>query len=80
MLLDIDYHGDCARLYADGILIDDNFYNGRHFQYGLWRLPKGTRTLTLSIMPLQSGMPIYLPREADSSPGESINKITLIQP
>ena len=80
MLLDIDYHGDCARLYADGILIDDNFYNGRHFQYGLWRLPEGTRTLTLSIMPLQSGMPIYLPREADSSPGESINKITLIQP
>ena len=80
MLLDIDYHGDCARLYADGTLIDDNFYNGRHFQYGLWRLPEGTRTLTLRIMPMQANMPIYLPREADTSVGESINKITLIQP
>ena len=37
LLLNIDYRGDVARLYADGKLIDDNFYNGRPFLYGLWR-------------------------------------------
>jgi len=80
LLLDIDYQGDCARLYAGDQLLDDNFYNGRHFQYGLWRLPKDCRTLTLRILPLQSGMPVYLPREADTTPGERVNHITLIQP
>ncbi len=80
MLLDIDYHGDCARLYANGELLDDNFYNGRHFQYGLWRLPHDIKTLTLRIMPMQEGMPIYLPREADRCAGEGINNITLTEP
>ena len=80
LLLDIDYQGDCARLYAGDQLLDDNFYNGRHFQYGLWRLPKGCHTLTLRILPLQSDMPVYLPREADTTPGERVNHITLIQP
>ena len=80
LLLDIDYQGDCARLYAGEQLLDDNFYNGRHFQYGLWRLPKDCRTLTLRILPLQSDMPVYLPREADATPGERVNHITLIQP
>ena len=44
-LLRIDYRGDVARLYADGKLIDDNFYNGRPFVYGLWRLPAGCASL-----------------------------------
>ena len=35
-LLRIDYRGDVARLYADGKLIADNFYNGRPFLFGLW--------------------------------------------
>ena len=80
LLLDIDYRGDCARLYAGDQLIDDNFYNGRHFQYGLWRLPQGCRTLTLRVLPLQDDMPVYLPREADTTPGENVKHISLIKP
>ena len=76
-LLTIDYQGDCARLYADGKLVADNFYYGRPFLYGLWRLPKGTKELELRILPLQEGAPIYLPREADKTPGERVNSISI---
>ena len=77
-LLSIDYRGDVARLYADGKLIDDNFYNGRPFQYALWRLPKECKQLELRILPLQKNMPVYFPREADTTPGEEVKKITII--
>ena len=70
-LLRIDYRGDVARLYANGKLIADNFYNGRPFLYGLWRLPAGCTELELRILPLQPNMPIYFPREADTTPGET---------
>ena len=76
-LLKIDYRGDVARLYADGHLIADHFYYGRPFLYGLWRLPEGTRELELRIMPLQANAPIYLPREADKTPGEEVKSITI---
>ncbi|MBO7559258.1 MAG: beta-galactosidase [Bacteroidaceae bacterium] len=77
-LLSIDYRGDVARLYADGQLIQDNFYNGRPMLYGLWRLPEGTKQLELRILPLQKDMPIYFPREADTTPGEKINSIKIL--
>lgn len=77
-LLDIEYHGDVARLYADGKFIDDNFYNGRHFQYALWRLPKDCKQLELRILPIQKNAPIYYPREADSTPGESVIAVSHI--
>ena len=78
LLLNIDYRGDVARLYADGKLLDDNFYNGRPFQYALWRLPKDCRQLELRILPLQKDMPVYFPREADTTPGEQVNQVTII--
>ena len=78
LLLNIDYRGDVARLYANGKLIDDNFYNGRPFQYALWRLPKDCRQLELRILPLQKDMPIYFPREADTTPGEQVKQISII--
>ena len=34
-LLKITYRGDCARLYANGKLVDDNFYYGRPFLFAL---------------------------------------------
>ena len=77
-LLNIDYRGDVARLYANGKLIDDNFYNGRPLQYALWRLPKDCRQLELRILPLQKDMPIYFPREADTTPGEQVKQISII--
>lgn len=76
-LLSIEYQGDCARLYADGKLIADNFQYGRPFLYGLWRLPKGTTQLELRILPLQTDAPIYLPREANKTPGEGVKKLEI---
>lgn len=75
-MLDIEYKGDVARLYANGKLIDDNFYNGRHFQYALWRLPKDCKQLELRILPIQKDSPIYFPKEADKSPGEKVISVT----
>ena len=76
-LLTIDYRGDVARLYANGQLLDDNFYDGHPFRYALWRLPADCRQLELRILPLQKDMPVYFPREADTTPGEAVNKITI---
>ena len=79
-LLEIAYRGDVARLYVGGKLIADNFYNGRPFLFGLWRLPVGTRELELRILPLQKDMPVYFPREADvKTTGEEVKSVT-IQP
>ena len=74
-LMSISYRGDCARLYADGKLIADNFYYGRPFYYGLWRLPADVTKLELRVLPLQENAPVYLPEEADKTPGESVNEI-----
>ena len=78
-LLRISYRGDCARLYADGKLVADNFYYGRPFLYGLWRLPAGVTSLELRILPLQPTAPIYLPREADKTAGEQVTGIDIIR-
>lgn len=78
-LLHIEYTGDCARLYAGGKLIDDNFYNGRPFQYALWRLPSGVQTLDLRILPLQNSMPVLFPREADwQRTGEEVKAVLVM--
>ena len=57
----------------------DNFYYGRPFVYGLWRLPEGTKQLTLHILPLQPDAPVYLPREADRRAGEEVVKIEMTE-
>ena len=77
-LLQIDYRGDVARLYAGGKLVADNFYNGRPFLLGLWRLPADCKQLELRILPLQKDMPVYFPREANvSEPGEEVLKVSV---
>lgn len=76
-LLSIEYRGDCARLYSNGKLIADNFYYGRPFLYGLWRLPKDCTELELRILPLQPEAPIYLPREADKTAGEQVKNVEI---
>ena len=77
-LLRIQYYGDCARLYDGDTLLDDNFYNGREFQYGLWRLHDSTTRLTLRVLPIQPDMPVYFPREAGvKEMGEHVKAITL---
>lgn len=78
-LLKIDYRGDVARLYADGKLVADNFYNGQPFLLGLWRLPAGCKQLELRILPLQKDMPVYFPREAKiNEPGEEVYGVSTL--
>lgn len=76
-LLHIAYRGDVVRLYADGQLIEDNFYNGRLMEYPLSRIPSGCTRLELRILPLQTDMPVYFPQEADTTPGEKLLKVTI---
>ncbi len=78
LLLQINYRGDVARLYCDGKLIADNFYNGRPMLYGLWRLPENAKKLELRILPLQPDMPVYFPEEADTTPGEEVKEIKIL--
>lgn len=77
VLLNIGYRGDVARLYCDGKLIADNFYNGQPMLYGLWRLPEEATELELRILPLQKDMPVYFPEEADTTPGEAVDSLWL---
>ena len=78
-LMQIVYRGDVARLYANGRLVADNFYNGRPFLMGLWRLPSDVVELELRILPLQKDMPVYFPREADTRPGEEVVEVALVR-
>ena len=78
-LLQIAYQGDCARLYAEGRLVADNFQYGRPFLYGLWRLPQGVRELELRILPLQANEPVYLPQEADHTQGEGVKDVRIVE-
>ncbi len=77
VMLTINYRGDVARLYCDGKLIADNFYNGRPMLLGLWRLPENAQKLELKILPLQADMPAYFPEEADIRPGEEVISVAL---
>ncbi len=76
-LLKITYQGDCARLYANGKLVADHFQYGRPMLFGLWRLPKNVTELELRILPMQENEPVYLPREADKTPGECVKRVEL---
>ena len=56
--LSINYAGDCARIYADGQLVEDNFWNGKAMLVRMNSL-KGKK-IELGIMPLSKDAPIYL--------------------
>ena len=62
--MEIHYSGDCARLYADGRLVQDNFWNGKPMLARMSDLlsPDGkkARKIELRILPLTKDAPIYL--------------------
>jgi len=63
VLLDLDYLGDAARLYADGVLVDDQFADGETWIIGLHRFlrPDGTwPVFELHIVPANPDLPIFL--------------------
>lgn len=59
--LKIDYAGDCARVYADGKLIMDNFWNGKPMLVRMSDL--AGKKVELRILPLRKDAPIYLQKE-----------------
>jgi hypothetical protein len=77
VFLRITYEGDIARLYVDGKLFTDNFYNGTPWMLALDRIPCPLwDRLELKILPLHNQAPIYLPagsRPAPSPSGEIAN-------
>ena len=63
-LLEIDFAGDVARLFDGTRMVDDWYFNGQPWQFGLHNLPADkARALTLTVLPLRADAPIYLPRE-----------------
>jgi hypothetical protein len=59
--LKIDYAGDCARIYADGKLVMDNFWNGKPMLVRMADL--ANKKVELRILPLSKDAPIYLQKE-----------------
>ena len=59
--LTIDYCGDVARIYADGKLVADNFWNGKAMVVRLSDLVG--KKVELRVLPLGADYPIYLQKE-----------------
>ena len=59
--LKISYAGDCARVYADGKLVMDNFWNGKPMLVRMSEL--AGKKVELRILPLRKDAPIYLQKE-----------------
>ena len=70
--LRVDYQGDAARVYADGQLVQDNFWNGKPMLVRASDLVG--RDVRLCILPLAKNAPIYLQKEQraclDAAPGD----------
>ncbi|MBQ0073321.1 MAG: beta-galactosidase [Prevotella sp.] len=81
--LQIDYQGDCARLYADDQLIMDNFWNGKAMLVRLTDIVG--KKIQLRILPLTHEAPIYLQAEqkkilnATTAPLLQLTSVTLLR-
>ena len=71
--LSINYAGDCARIYADGQLVEDNFWNGKTMLVRMNSL-KGKK-IELRIMPLSKDAPIYLQEKQKKELQQSNNNL-----
>lgn len=62
VMLDIDYIGDAARLYADGRLVDDHFFDGHPWAVGIDRFATDGRwpQLELAVLAADPDAPIFL--------------------
>lgn len=61
VFLEINYEGDCARVYADGKLVEDNFWNGKPMLVRVSDLV--AKKIELRILPLRKDALIYLQKE-----------------
>lgn len=58
IFLEISYRGDCARIYANGVLVQDNFWNGKPMLVRASQLQG--KSIELRILPMGKDYPIYL--------------------
>ncbi len=66
-IIQIDYQGNAARIYADNELLLDNFYNGRAMEFACSGIPDLVqKKLQLKILPLNHNMLSALPPEQHS--------------
>ena len=84
LYLQIHYQGDAARIYADGQLVEDNFWNGKPMLVRLSDLVG--KKVELRILPLGKNYPIYLQqaqrKELDNAPNGvllSLDSIKVIE-
>jgi hypothetical protein len=64
-LLNIDFVGDIGRLHAGVTMLDDWYYSGYGWQFGLRQADIAPDVpLTVSVLPLRADAPIYIPRES----------------
>ena len=63
-LLNVDFVGDIGRLYSGVHMLDDWYYSGYGWQFGLRQAEaRLDQPLTLSVLPLRADAPIYIPKE-----------------
>ena len=75
--LSLGYAGDCARVYADGVLVQDNFWNGKPMLVRLSDI--AGKRVELRILPLRKDAPIYLQKEQravlDAAEGDALLRL-----
>lgn len=59
--IEVEYSGDVARIYADGVLVQDNFWNGCTMLARVSDL--AGKDVELRILPIRKDAPLYLPAE-----------------
>jgi hypothetical protein len=81
VLLAIDYLGDAARLYADGELVDDHFYDGEPWWVGVDRFASAGRWPVLELAIIAAGavgdLPVFLEAAARARLAEASSKAEL---
>ena len=77
LFLKVCYKGDVARLYADGQLVQDNFWNGKPMLVRVSDI--AGKSVELCVLPLSKDYPIYFQseqrKEIDSAPNGVLFKL-----
>jgi hypothetical protein len=78
VLLTLDYLGDAARLYADGQLVDDHFYDGEPWLVGVDRFASAGRWPTFELAIIAAGdLPIFMEPAARARLAEASSRAEL---
>ena len=72
LFIDIDYQGDCAKLFIQNEYVEDHFYTGEKWEIGLKRFDFKTE-LRVEIMPLKEGTEIFLEHWPEMKEGKACN-------